>query len=55
MHAAQQTQADLYAPRTAAAVALPQAVRLIARADAAVYVAKRRGRNQVQMAAPLAA
>jgi hypothetical protein len=28
---------------------------LIAQADAAVYVAKRRGRNQLQMAAPLAA
>jgi hypothetical protein len=27
---------------------------LIAQADAAVYVAKRRSRNQVQMAAPLA-
>jgi hypothetical protein len=50
MHAAQQTQADRYAARSGAVVALPQAV-----ADAAVYVAKRRGRNQVQMAAPLAA
>ncbi len=28
---------------------------LIAQADAAVYVAQRKGRNQVQMAAPLAA